>query len=335
MDPLYNKYNKALQYKVLTSLCFLLIVASSIAFMVNYSRQGFNIFATIDITLFFMYLICLYFMHKQGVRSWNKVLIVYSYIVVILLMTVIGKLNAGILNWVFTIPLMLYILYLKRHAFITSLIVMLFEIVNLYHSENYGQTESFVGVPNFFLSYVLIWLLAALYMTHNSKIKQRLTYHATQDPLTGALNRLSLKQHVESYNYNNPISICLLDIDYFKQINDKYGHGIGDQVLILLVKIISQETSALQVYRVGGEEFVILFNDELSTGIKKAEEILAAVNSYNYNDIHHELTLSFSAGITKIHHNESLSDVLKRADNYLYQAKNSGRNTIMSELNEA
>jgi len=247
-------------------------------------------------------------------------------------MTTESKLNAGILNWVFTIPLMLYILYSKKHAFISSFIVMIYEVTNVYLSADYGYANSFYGVPNFFLAYSLIWLLADIYITHNRLIKQKIMVHATQDSLTGAYNRLSLQQHIESYHHQNPLSLCLLDIDYFKQINDKYGHGVGDQVLSRLVKIISQHTSVQQVYRIGGEEFVMLFKDELAIATKKSEEILTIINSSDYQDIHPDLSLSFSAGVTKLSHADDLSEVLRRADDYLYQAKQSGRNKVMSEL---
>jgi len=272
-------------------------------------------------------------MRKQGIRPWSKAVVTYSYIVVIIIMTTVGKLNFGILNWVFTIPLMLYIFYPRRHAFVTSLVVMFYEIGNIYRADDYGQASSFSGVPNFFLAYGLIWVLADIYVTQNNHIKQKMITQATKDPLTSALNRLPLKQYIESYTHSEPVSLCLLDIDLFKLINDKYGHDIGDQVLIRLVKIIILKTSGSQVYRLGGEEFVILFNDELTAAVSKTEEILTIVNSSDYHDIHHELTLSFSAGVTRLTDEDGLSEVLKRADHYLYQAKNSGRNKVMSELN--
>lgn len=334
MELLYKKYKETLRYKVLLGLCCLLIVASGFAFAVNYTRNGLNLFATIDLVLFFLYLFCFFTIRNYGLQPWNKALVAYSYILVILLLTSIGNLSAGLLNWVFTMPLMMYILYSRKPAFITSLIIMLFEVGNVYFADTYGKAESFVGLPNFFLSYCLIWLLADIYERQNSDIKQKILVHAIKDPLTGAYNRLPLKQNIDSHNHNKPMSICLLDIDLFKQVNDNYGHDIGDQVLIRLVEIITKKTSSIQVYRLGGEEFAILFNDELSVAVIKAEEILDTVNSSDYQDIHQELTLGFSAGIATLLASDSLSDVLKRADHYLYLAKNAGRNKIMSELSE-
>lgn len=332
MELLYTKYKETLRYRVLLGLCCLLMVASVVAFAVNYSRNGVSLFASIDLFLFILYIFCFFSIRKQGLRSWNKALVAYSYILVILLLTTIGNLSGGLLNWVFTMPLMIYILYSRKQAFITSLAVLIYEVINVYFADTYGKAESFVGVPNFFLSYSLIWLLADIYERQNSEIKQKILVHAIKDPLTGAYNRLPLKQNIESHNHKKPMSICLLDIDLFKQVNDSYGHDIGDQVLIRLVEILTTKTSSIQVYRLGGEEFAILFNDELSIAVTKAKEILATVNASNYKDIHHELTLGFSAGVATLLTSESMADVLKRADYYLYQAKNSGRNKIMSEL---
>jgi len=333
MNSFYAETTEELKTSVLKGLCFLFIIASIITFSVNFIRSSNLIFTIIDFSLIIIYSSLLFFIHKYGIRAWCKGVIVYSYILAISYVTMAGNLDAGLLNWVFTIPVMLYFLYPKKHAFIVSFIIMFLQTVNVYYSASYGHAEAFRGIPNFVLAYGLVWLLANIYETSNNTMKFKIIDQATKDPLTRALNRRALQLYFNSMNSDDvQVSLCMLDVDFFKKINDKYGHDSGDLVLIELVKILTEQTSSAQVYRIGGEEFVILCDGDLSTAISKMKQVLHVINSTSYDEIHQELTLSFSAGVVQLDNNKSMSDILKQADHYLYQAKNSGRNKIMSEL---
>ena len=333
MNPIYTKTAEELHAKVLKGLCLLFLVASTIAFTVNAVRASNIIFTLLDLGLIVLYSSLLMFLHKYGIRPWCKAIIVYSYVFVTSYMTFVGNLSGGLLNWVFTIPIMLYFLYSKKHAFIVSFIIMLFQTVNVYYEASYGGAESIRGIPNFVLAYGLVWLLANIYESTNNTMKLEIIDQAIKDPLTGALNRRALSQSFKSLNTSNrSVSLCMIDIDFFKKINDKYGHDIGDLVLIRFVKILTEQTCFSQVYRLGGEEFAILFHDEFSVAITKVNAILRTVNTMDYDDIQPSLTLSFSAGIVKVEQNSNMSNILKQADEYLYQAKSSGRNRVVSEL---
>jgi diguanylate cyclase len=278
--------------------------------------------------------IALYLIQKQGLRIWSKIVVSYSYLILIFLVTTIGTLSSGLLNWVFTIPLMMHILFSKKHAFYISSAVMIYQSINLYFSASYGLAASFVGVPNFILSYSGIWFLTHLYITHNQQIKFKISEQATRDPLTGALNRLSLNEYFEAaINSNQPLSLCLLDIDFFKQINDNYGHDVGDRILIKFVRFLRDTISADQVYRIGGEEFVILLPEKLPLAAQKINDALDVLMSNHFEDAQQGLTLSFSAGVVYSTKENNLSKLLKEADVLLYQAKNSGRSNVKSILN--
>lgn len=335
MNQVYTKMAEELRARVLKGLCLLFLTASTIAFIVNSVRANNIIFILLDLGLIVLYASLLMFVHKYGTRPWCKAIIVYSYILVISYMTFVGDLSGGLLNWVFTIPIMLYFLYPKKHAFIASFIIMLFQTANVYYEASYGGVESLRGIPNFVLAYGLIWLLSNIYETNNNTMKLEIIDQAMKDPLTGALNRRALLQSFKSLNTSiSSVSLCMIDIDFFKKINDKYGHDIGDLVLIRFVKILTEQTCFSNVYRLGGEEFAILFHDEFSVAITKVNAILRAVNTINYDDIQPSLTLSFSAGIVQVEQNSNMSNILKQADEYLYQAKNSGRNRVVSALDE-
>ncbi len=154
------------------------------------------------------------------------------------------------------------------------------------------------------------------------------------DHLTGAYNRMSfdeqIKKHYRLFELSKvPTSILTLDIDFFKKINDSYGHDIGDYVLKECVKLL-QETCQKPgqfVARTGGEEFIIILPDyKEDHAVKKAEEILERVRKEVF--IHDKLEIRFtvSIGVAEATSGESLTKWLKRADEALYNSKQYGRN---------
>ena len=126
-------------------------------------------------------------------------------------------------------------------------------------------------------------------------------------------------------------SLILLDIDHFKAINDTYGHQTGDCVLKELSGILSKNVRTTDmVGRWGGEEFlVVTTEDEFSKVLQFVEKLRNSIESHPFQTIN-KLTCSF--GVTHYVKGDSESSIMSRADNALYQAKNSGRNCVKSVL---
>lgn len=158
---------------------------------------------------------------------------------------------------------------------------------------------------------------------------------ATVDSLTGILNRRKIEEQLnrecERYRrHEKPFSIILFDIDHFKSINDTFGHQTGDLVLKELAQNIANRLRSTDFLgRWGGEEFLILLPD---TQLKDAV-ILA--NHLSNQVAHHPFPISrqvtISIGVGEIHHGETLDQLISRVDGYLYRAKSSGRNRVISE----
>ncbi len=155
------------------------------------------------------------------------------------------------------------------------------------------------------------------------------------DNLTGALNRNALQDRanheiMRHRRYHHPFSLMLLDLDYFKEVNDRYGHAAGDNILIDIVKVISgllRDTDSL--YRIGGEEFVVLAPD---TGIDGAMQLAERIRStIEYTDFSPVEALTISIGVSAMVKGSDLDALLKRADEALYRAKNEGRNRSITE----
>lgn len=159
---------------------------------------------------------------------------------------------------------------------------------------------------------------------------------ASLDPLTEIYNRRKFSEVLDeqiqiSRRYKNPLSLLLCDLDSFKNINDKYGHQMGDDVLIKFASIVKNNLRITDFYaRWGGEEFIMLLPQTYLDEAKiVAEKIRITVSEFKFAETFH-LTVSF--GITIYYENENPESIIKRADDALYSAKATGRNrTVILE----
>ncbi|WP_164880822.1 GGDEF domain-containing protein [Aestuariirhabdus litorea] len=160
---------------------------------------------------------------------------------------------------------------------------------------------------------------------------------ALRDPLTGVGNRIAMDNalHHElqvTQRNEQPLSLLLLDLDHFKKINDTFGHSAGDQALKHAADSIRHAIRDIdQVFRFGGEEFVIVLrnsNQECSTMV--AERIRARLESMQCQFQGQEIPVTASIGVATYNDKETIRDTLQRADQALYKAKDQGRNRVIS-----
>jgi diguanylate cyclase (GGDEF)-like protein/putative nucleotidyltransferase with HDIG domain len=157
---------------------------------------------------------------------------------------------------------------------------------------------------------------------------------ASRDALTGAANRGELENqlnllldHWHDSDDSEPFSVIFLDVDFFKNINDTFGHTVGDQVLVDVARLLQRESSSGElVARYGGEEFVLLCPAaKLEQAMRRAERIRSAIAIAKIGGLgNYRVTASF--GVTQVERQDSAESVLKRADRALYNAKQTGRN---------
>lgn len=162
------------------------------------------------------------------------------------------------------------------------------------------------------------------------------------DHLTSAHNRKSFDDYIKKTAQlnkinNGQVSLIMLDIDFFKKINDSYGHDIGDFVLKECVCTLKQVFTKEEemVARIGGEEFVVVLpNHNIEHAVIRAEELQKRIRNEAFIQGSIDIRFTISMGIAQLLENETPSDWLKRADLALYQSKNTGRNkfTIAGKL---
>lgn len=157
----------------------------------------------------------------------------------------------------------------------------------------------------------------------------------TIDELTGVFNRRFILQKLQSEieiskRYRSPLSIIILDVDNFKDINDSFGHLIGDKVLIKISEIIRKSLRESDNFgRIGGEEFIIVLpNTDLEKARMCSERIRVSISSKNFEEYGDNITVS--GGVACYTNNESMEDFFKRADILLYKAKKTGKNLVLS-----
>lgn len=151
------------------------------------------------------------------------------------------------------------------------------------------------------------------------------------DTLTGIYNRKKLKENLEdaikkSKRYDEIFSIVLLDIDYFKKVNDNHGHLMGDKVLVTVAKIISENIRDVDLLaRWGGEEFVVLlYNQDINQAEFVANKLRETIEENNIEKL--KITCSF--GVSQYKNSDSDESLFKRVDDALYEAKETGRNKV-------
>ena len=171
--------------------------------------------------------------------------------------------------------------------------------------------------------------------TLNAKLQQltsELDYKARHDNLTGVLNRGAVFDRAEHYLTKNMLALIVLDIDFFKRINDDFGHPTGDAVLRELVQKLKSALNGVgEIGRVGGEEFTVLLPDiTLEDAVEIAECIRLAIASESFSCFPRpHVTASF--GVSWSQANCDFEDAYGRADAALYKAKHSGRNRVEAD----
>jgi diguanylate cyclase (GGDEF)-like protein len=192
-----------------------------------------------------------------------------------------------------------------------------------------------LGILNTLWLMLLLGSIAVWTELSQLHILLRLYRQATRDPLTGLFNRRILIEQLQSeLEQAKTVSVLLFDLDRFKRINDSHGHLAGDEVLRAFTKILEHQLKNRGlVGRYGGEEFLaILPHTTERQAIVLAESIRLNCHQVTVETfLHNKLSFTVSIGVTEWHHPESIESLLNRVDDFLYVAKEKGRDCIVAQ----
>ena len=152
------------------------------------------------------------------------------------------------------------------------------------------------------------------------------------DALTGVYSRMAYDERIQQElarwtRYQTPFSYVILDIDFFKRINDTYGHNAGDKALKIVAQLMTKYVRQSDyVFRIGGEEFVLLLTNTAQENANKlVQKMRTGIAASSFHFKGEPVTLTLSAGITETRNGDNVESIYERADKALYKAKNSGR----------
>lgn len=169
-------------------------------------------------------------------------------------------------------------------------------------------------------------------ITHRKRDEEEIRLLATTDSLTGIANRREFNRILASEiervrRYGKPLSLVMYDIDFFKRVNDAFGHDVGDTVLQAVTGLVKENIRTVDVVaRWGGEEFMVLMpQSNLAAARSTAEKLRQTIAQYRFDKVD-KITVSF--GVTEFVLQDDFNSLLKRADDALYRAKERGRNRV-------
>lgn len=171
------------------------------------------------------------------------------------------------------------------------------------------------------------------------KLHKELRLLANTDALTQILNRRTLfnRGHEEFFlaqKYEHSFSLILFDVDFFKKVNDEFGHPVGDQLLVQITELVTKSIRKKDLFsRYGGEEFAILMrNTEGDEGYKAACQIAEKIKNNRFMIEAYELNITISAGVVQFRPEmKSFDEMIQIADNRMYKGKEAGRDIVIYE----
>jgi diguanylate cyclase (GGDEF)-like protein len=192
--------------------------------------------------------------------------------------------------------------------------VVIFEL----EFESFTQTNSFI-------------LFRDITREHHENLE--LQNRASYDALTKIYNRVSFESELakelkDALRYEKQFSLIMFDIDHFKNVNDTYGHDVGDIILRELTSLVGGAIRETDFFaRWGGEEFMIITHADIAQSEAFAEKLRELVESHDFTEVK-SVTSSF--GVAQYRKHDTKESIVKRCDEMLYSAKNSGRNCVVS-----
>jgi diguanylate cyclase (GGDEF)-like protein len=228
-------------------------------------------------------------------------------------------------SWVFPVLVSSFLLLRAREATLITLSCSAM-VAWLVLRSNGQMREAAIFFASCLLVVLFTYLFASRLQADNQKFKTR----SLQDPLTGVGNRRLLDDTLIALGQQPsalPCTLIMLDIDHFKQINDRFGHNVGDACLTRFAQAVATLLGTGDtLYRFGGEEFVVLTPQDASAGMALAERVRQHIAQ---TSIIRESKFTVSAGVAQGKAGQTVREWLGRADNALYQAKESGRDRVV------
>lgn len=272
---------------------------------------------------------------KHYQKDWYGVALCLTLSFIILFGTYLAPFENGLFLWSFVLPILYYLLLGRRLGFILSATFLMLQSILLVYKSPLLPFVSVNLILNLLFIYISLWTVSHIFEGNRAQFSKRLKNLALLDPLTEAGNRLSMSHYFEiELKDKSNLYLFLLDLDYFKQVNDKYGHDIGDKVLVELTSLLRDIFPSGYIFRVGGEEFSLMGSfTSAESAQAMADKLIKEIAKKQIDIIDETITLTASIGLVNYQQHQSLSEFVNLADKELYKAKAAGRNCVFTNIN--
>lgn len=243
------------------------------------------------------------------------------------LLLVVYLFGADLLMWAYPVTTAMFFV-LRPHNAVRLNLLLLVAIA--------PRASEFIHIADIVIFYATLLatnVLALTFAAGMRRSRSRLSVMAERDALTGARNRYSLEPMLEAAlekyrRHETPASLLVIDLDHFKEINDRFGHNVGDLALKEITGIFLNATRAGDdVFRYGGEELVVLANGaKAEPAGRLAENLRRRIRRTPLETVG---LLSVSIGVAEAHSNDTPESWFRRADELMYRAKEKGRNRVV------
>ncbi|MDC8454347.1 GGDEF domain-containing protein [Marinobacter sp. DS40M6] len=282
----------------------------------------------------------LVFWAVRDTRHLERWIIAYAipFFTAMMFAMTIPKASATVHAWVLLIPIVSHLLMGRRLGLAISVFYMsIAGVIFLLRYHDEPAMMQALPVANIAVISLCILVFSHVYEVTREQSQRQLLKIAQTDTLTGLANRARLsdifkREQQRSRRYNTPMTLLALDLDHFKEVNDRYGHDTGDLALQHVARIFRECLRATDLAaRLGGEEFgILLTNTNGQQGLEVAEKIRIAVASTPLTVNNDVVRLTLSGGVAEFGPDgETLRQLVREADKRLYEAKNRGRNLII------
>jgi diguanylate cyclase (GGDEF)-like protein len=339
-----NNLDKNLQYRrsVMRVMLLLVMVGGSTFSAINFYR-GLWPLATLELIFaFFAFFLWRKVLQISHFQRWVGAFLLPFFTTMVYAMYVPNT-SVSIFVWILTIPLVSYLMMGRKQGFWISLFFIASGVsVYLYRFIEGDSVINIADTLNIIISASLMMSLAHVYEVNREKNEDRLLELASTDTLTGLANRMKLRENFTLYSeyakrHKSSLAVAIFDLDYFKKINDQYGHHVGDATLCYIANFIKDRVRKTDLLaRFGGEEFVLLIVGSKEKDCYKQVDSLRQQlkdTPFIYDEV--TLAMTVSAGIATYGNDGlSLDDLLLKADQRLYLAKDNGRNCVVDDIKE-
>ncbi|MFY8328271.1 GGDEF domain-containing protein [Pseudoalteromonas sp. ZZD1] len=331
MDITALNSTQVLRTKVLKWMCLCLASLSAVFTYFNIFINDFIVLGVLE-AAFSVYCFSVFVLiSRTKLKLWQPLSICACVSILVVLGSYLSKMNHALFVWMLALPVLYYLLLGTFWGVVLSASLLLSEGIALWAKNDISPFLTLNLFLNLSFSYVAIWVVAHVFENSRESSYKRLQNLALLDPLTGVGNRLAMNQYFEIELQNKlGLFTMILDLDFFKQVNDKYGHAVGDRVLVAVTQLLNDNLPQGKVFRIGGEEFAIFSPSTTREYAQNyAQQIRRSLEAHEFIIEGYSISITVSIGVVKYQPGDSLKQTIKAADKQLYQAKHNGRNQVM------